>query len=89
MGKHTKGPWAIDCAHDDNDKPGRNIYVATHDLQTVITKCDDSDDGEANAALIAAAPELLAAVKKAYSMTAPLATYGRELAALIAKAEGR
>ena len=38
--------------------------------------------------LHAAAPELLEAVKEAYSMTAPLSTYGRKLGKLIAKAEG-
>ena len=82
---HTKGPWGYEFANKCDIRPINTPEVL---LASVNFSFKAEGEAEANAALIAAAPELLKAVKKAYSMTAPLSTYGRELAALIAKAEG-
>ena len=61
---HTPGPWAIIA-----DVPGHEIgyraIVAVEDGKLAETICNPSPMGGANAALIAAAPELLAALEAA------------------------
>ena len=61
---HTPGPWAIVA-----DVPGHEIgyraIVAVEDGELAETICNPSPMGGANAALIAAAPELLAALEAA------------------------
>ena len=59
--KHTPGPWQQGDANGE-----RNIYAAD---QTVICRMEvwrgsDADEADANAALIASAPELLAALSR-------------------------
>lgn len=63
---HTPGPWAVDP--DDRPDMEWNIHIVQHD-KPHITICFMSHDGdginatgEANARLIAAAPDLLAAL---------------------------
>lgn len=60
MGKHTKGPWEVYYY-----KPGHAPWVRTH-LGEHVTSVDSdiTDDLEANARLIAAAPELLEACRE-------------------------
>lgn len=62
MSKHTPGEWRIDL-HSAHDKmipiagrgPGQIAFVDQDDI--------DTDEAAANAALIAAAPDLLAALE--------------------------
>ncbi|MFW9595020.1 MAG: hypothetical protein ACMV1D_05935, partial [Macromonas sp.] len=65
--KHTKGPWATDEA--DHDAPHQNIKVKAGKHHTVCTVwIDDAPvrdfnaEQQANAHLIAAAPDLMAVV---------------------------
>lgn len=60
MTEHTPGPWAVSSHH------GR-LTVATHDGSMIIADCRVASDDEfqANARLIAAAPEMLAALRYA------------------------
>ena len=61
---HTPGPWAIIA-----DVPGHEIgyraIVAVDDGELAETICNPSPMGAANARLIAAAPDLLAALQYA------------------------
>src|SRR5690606_19394978 len=57
MEKHTPGPWAV-------DGKGSQAIVRANDLRIVsIRHRLDGDEHEANARLIAAAPELLEALQ--------------------------
>jgi hypothetical protein len=72
MSDHTPGPWMID------DQPHREIRIGVigdRDVETEwgfearayfleVATIADTDDGPANARLIAAAPDLLAALKE-------------------------
>ncbi len=61
--KHTPGKWkAVPNGGDDIDT--QKLYVVTNDNRAAqtIAACDYQDEGEANARLIAAAPDLLAAL---------------------------
>ena len=85
MSKHTKGPWEVraDWIVGFNGA----LHVAT------IPRAFDGDYSEANALLIAAAPDLLAACKEALRMVRNCTgnwTLGVEdmLERAIAKAEG-
>ena len=95
VAKHTPGPWKV---------ASPLIVIAYHGVGRLIVDCDkpmsgSMEENEANASLIAAAPELLEAAKRA---SAELSVNGhvdcgdcaicdanRELKAAIAKAEGR
>ena len=56
---HTPGPWSNDHSHPEWE---RNVVWAG-DLVVAHVVDDQHDDADANAHLIAAAPELLAALK--------------------------
>lgn len=66
MNAHTPGPWFISYTHDGNteiaidDAPGIN---GQRDYDLVTVTHGDPDELRANARLIAAAPELLAALE--------------------------
>lgn len=88
--KHTPGPWKTDFTCP----PEAVVAVNTPDDggDIICNAPDDAEDSmrrwKANARLIAAAPELLEACRKA--LTCGLASYVRELVFnAIAKAEGR
>lgn len=103
--KHTPGPWALDHG-DDVERGHVGISSKSHSLLAqVVWKFEDDDRSprcEANAHLIAAAPDLLAALKNLlarfeseiqseYSGTSQLAERLAEAdpaRAAIAKAEG-
>lgn len=82
--QHTPGPW-------EHDGPPHNIIVWSSPENRI---CFLTSDGptEANARLIAAAPDLLAALKEAADFVQP---FNRaedlldKIEAVIAKAEGR
>ncbi len=98
---HTPGPWVI---HDEKMLDGR-LVVSTEAVNDIITIIGDiyNPDAEANARLIAAAPELLEAVRIILESpelkncpdgrwsTADSENYWRraKLEAAIAKAEGK
>lgn len=58
MSKHTPGPWGLEKA--EPERPG-NYYVLAPDMNLAIARVY-GNSGEANARLIAAAPELLEAL---------------------------
>ncbi len=58
--KHTRGPWQIAEPDDGNFK----TVVFDADMMTVATVPTATFEGDANARLIAAAPDMLAALKE-------------------------
>lgn len=100
MSAHTPGPWELDHGED-----GDNFTIrADGEFVTRLTKSrytDDRRDPEAyaNAALIAAAPDLLAALKSladeygpnagSMAIGSPRRELWRAAGAAIARAEGR
>lgn len=92
--KHTPGPWTIDSDFEDSCFVGQPNGAPVASLC-----CGDGQDMQANARLIAAAPELLRELKAAIFY---IETFGGETSAcfaaggnmqlvktLIARAEGR
>jgi hypothetical protein len=94
---HTPGPWTISERDPQRDQfyvfgtdfTGQDYPVAT------VTSCDDPDQHDANARLIAAAPELLDALKNLRAMvigehgaSAYSNVNGERADAVIRKAEG-
>ena len=82
MSGHTKGPWVVTVAENGSE---RNIQ--TVDDWYVAVVCDEPGDGDvdANAHLIAAAPDMLEALEKSTALLRRecdaldiTATYGRE-----------
>ena len=92
MGKHTPGPWRVSetrgdkiaIAHDVKDAGAISLNLAW-----VIARQSWISEAEANASLIAAAPDLLEALKLVEKRCGPLSKDGRMARAAIAKAEGR
>ena len=100
MSKHTPGPWHVDCgciyAACQMDERGR---TRQRPLAEVTSDEDHDDHYEKNCRLIAAAPDLLEALKAMLSHTAdldPMQGYRpeedfsavKQACAAIAKAEG-
>lgn len=85
---HTPGPWAITNEHCDNiTVHADGLYVAN-----IVTNRDCVDDDTANARLIAAAPELLEALRGMvdHAYHGVRAEHWRRVAiAALAKATGR
>ena len=62
MSEHTPGPWRVETR---GGMAGREVRaVATYVVATVNTTSNDEGNREANARLIAAAPELLTALRE-------------------------
>jgi hypothetical protein len=61
MSKHTPGPWAANEEFDDGESLG--IAITAGRLGQVVRVFDVGQKGFANAALIAAAPDLLQALE--------------------------
>ena len=81
MSNHTPGPWTVVPANGAMGNVGFCVKSGSSDL---IVK-----GSEANARLIAAAPELLAMAKDMLEHVGPQSYAGKNLAVLIARAEGR
>ena len=83
--KHTPGPWHYEDGTKTIRSETTNYWIATMDSWDVAV------DHGANAALIAAAPDLLAACNAAlaYLDAEDSAGLVAEIAAAVAKAEGR
>ena len=63
MNMHTEGPWEA-CEHGDyGDNDGQCRVVSGDDIRIAVVLGLDTPENEANANLIAAAPELLEAVE--------------------------
>ena len=95
--KHTSGPWTIECGKNySNEIVGKSKTGKDWVLARTTAAKVGRDQDDANARLIAAAPDLLEALKeaqdyiaseeRAYEMVNPVAVMAR---AAIAKAEGR
>lgn len=99
--KHTPGPWVIDERYD-------GCVYSSDDTGSIVARCGgrgfefvarEADEIKANAALVAAAPDMLAALKTVIldernaEIIARHCVGGesivREMRAAIAKAEGR
>lgn len=90
--KHTKGPWRIgNCPSYDGytGKPYRNIWAGDGDAAQVIARAIDYGDVDANAALVAAAPDLLEALKGVLRVADRKTVEFDAARAAIAKAEGK
>ncbi len=74
MNKHTKGPWF----YQEKSDVYTHIVRAESNPNGIICSCGQSSDGvdEANARLIAAAPELLTACKVSAACFRKLASIG-------------
>lgn len=61
--KHTPGPWRMKISVDQMSDPGTTIYH--RGMCGVYCDADAHGDDEADARLIAAAPEMLSALRRA------------------------
>ena len=61
--QHTPAPWSVEVDHSSNAPEFIRTYVdgEMYDLASVL--CDETGNATANARLIAAAPDLLAALQ--------------------------
>ena len=61
--QHTPGPWSVEIDHHNNAPEYIRAYAdgEMYDLASVL--CDETGNATANARLIAAAPDLLAALE--------------------------
>lgn len=99
MSKHTSGPWRVKTSGSEDDFVTRSVHGARSpggDEVAFVTTGSYNDDVEAaNARLIAAAPELLAALSelvacvKGGGSDADTWQALRDADAAIAKAEGK
>lgn len=61
MGEHTQGPWQAEA------NAGRGAWIKGSTGEWAALSCGDTDErARANARLIAAAPDLLAALEQAW-----------------------
>lgn len=63
MGEHTKGPWEACERGDYSDYRGDSRVILGDDMRIAVVHDSGIDRQEANARLIAAAPELLEALE--------------------------
>lgn len=97
MSTYTPGPWTVCKDSRDCDsvraKGGFVAFgVSVQHYGDPIRFLDEKEEAEANARLIAAAPEMLEALKTVYSLffdEKPVTISRNEMRELIAKAEGR
>ena len=91
--KHTPGPWNAEPMIRDHGFPYTPVMATTLIARVYSTAFGDDEQSLANAALIAAAPAMLAALREARDFVVPCVPSGDDLLALInaaiAKAEGR
>lgn len=87
--KHTPGPWYV---QDNTDQDGDGHQLRVDSDEGVVAQCGRKpfvdEQSRANAALIAAAPEMFAALKRLVDGGCP-AFVTKAVERAIAKAEGR
>lgn len=93
MNKHTPGPWRLVWRLVISDKSWQTKYQIDDSFGACVVACDDITDenAEANARLIAAAPELLEALEytlKCLMQTDVGEAHYQPAIAAIAKARG-
>ena len=95
---HTRGPWTVEQIEDDPDDPAgkvRYLVLEARDAGEVLAEVFDRPapavgpgiDGMANAWVMAAAPDLLAALQDCQNYQIPLAV--RQMRAIAALAKAR
>ena len=65
MAEHTPGPWTVSDTHPSDGWMGWNVKGGRAYICAVVDGCQSVDENYANACLIAAAPDLLAACETA------------------------
>ncbi len=73
---HTGGPWRLGNLESYDaytGKPFRNVWTGN---DTCIARAIDNGDVDANARLIAAAPEMLEALEQAHAMLKIMSEFG-------------
>ncbi len=65
MSKHTPGPWEAAERGEYLDYGGRSRVIFGDGIRLAVVHHNDVPEDEANARLIAAAPDLLAAIRSA------------------------
>ena len=93
MSKHTPGPWSLDTENVGDYLRGHvSVDAPDHGaLALVVWKMEDDDQSpvcEANARLIAAAPDLLEALRFIEANTVEGGAFNKVARAAIAKATG-
>lgn len=67
MDKHTPGPWVVDINHATGNPEFIRTFISSSDggdmYDIANVWCDETGNAKANARLIAAAPDLLAALQ--------------------------
>lgn len=95
MSKHTPGPWRYHGFVVDSDFSGWRVYLPTKYRRVITVEGTSAAEADANARLIAAAPDLLAALKAAFQPAGwshsgdCMCEVCEMCRAAIAKAEGR
>lgn len=104
MSKHTPGPWTKWVSHPEvyanvgKNMPGQLVGKYKKKPMPRIAACEDmdidDDEADANAALIAAAPEMLDMLKRLLDHPGFVKPFEKSttmtvMRALVAKAEGR
>ena len=87
MSKHTKGPWEAADRGDYSDLDGSSRVILGDDRRIAIVQHKGDEEDEANARLIAAAPDMLEALEEIRRMWGLIWMPGRAREA-IAKARG-
>jgi hypothetical protein len=89
MNRHTPGPWQYNGFVTDSDFSGWRVYLPTKYRRAITVEGTSAAEADANARLIAAAPDLLAALKAVVAFTGAHGGPYADARAAIAKAEGR
>lgn len=88
--QHTPGPWSVEIDHHNNVPEFIRVYAdgEMYDLASVL--CDETGNATANARLISAAPDLLAAIEGLLNALPSATTHPaiKAARAAIAKATG-
>jgi hypothetical protein len=88
MSKHTPGPWIYKGFVTDSDFSGWRVYLPTRYRRVITVEGTSAGEADANARLVAAAPELLAALKGVLRVADRKTDEFDAARAAIAKAEG-
>ncbi|MEN6665525.1 MAG: hypothetical protein ABFD85_16170 [Phycisphaerae bacterium] len=89
MSGHTPGPWVYKGFVVDSDFSGWRVYLPTKYRRVIDVEGTSAAEADANARLIAAAPDLLAALKAVVAFTGAHGGPYADARAAITKAEGK